>query len=104
MTRKDDLYKIVWGQSERVTRKEALWMRTNWAARYFGLEAKELGTIEPGKLADLVVLGQDYLSVPEDDISEIPVLMTIIGGRIVYDASRDKVDRAVLPPGMTITE
>ncbi len=63
-------------------------MKTNWAARYSGDE-NDLGTIEPGKLADLVVLDKDYMTVPEDDISNLQILTTVIGGKVVYDADRD---------------
>ena len=61
-------------------------MKTIWAAEYVGDENK-LGSLEAGKLADLVVLDGDYMSVPEDQISELEAVLTIVGGRIVY--SRD---------------
>ncbi|MBI4478915.1 MAG: amidohydrolase family protein [Acidobacteria bacterium] len=95
--RKDDRFGEVWGPEERVTRQQALWMRTKWAARYTADE-KDLGSIEPGKLADLVVLDKDYLTVPEETIGEIPVRMTIIAGKVVYDSARDHVSLPVLPP------
>ena len=46
-----------------------------------------LGAIQAGKLADLVVLDRDYLTVPADQIKDIRPVMTIVGGRIVYDAA-----------------
>ncbi len=74
----------VFGEHEKLSRMEALYMMTKWAARYTN-EEDILGTIEPGKLADLVVLGGDFLRVPEEQIFEgLPVLMTIVGGKIVY--------------------
>ncbi len=60
-------------------------MKTNWAAYYSG-EEELLGTIEPGKLADLVVLDKDYLTVPADEISEIKVLMTMIGAKVIFQS------------------
>jgi len=74
----------IWGPAERVSRQEALWMKTAWAARYTEEEDK-LGTIEAGKLADFVVLGGDYLTVPEDAIYKIPVLMTVVGGKVMFE-------------------
>ncbi len=83
ITRKDGKGRV-WNLEERVSRKEALWMITNWAA-YYAMDEDKLGTIEAGKLADLVVLGRDYMTVAEDEISDIPVLMTMVGGRVVHE-------------------
>ncbi|MDA2935389.1 amidohydrolase family protein [Acidobacteria bacterium AH-259-D05] len=74
----------VWNESERVTRQQALQMSTIWAAYYLGDE-KILGSIEPGKLADFVVLDGDYMEVPEDKISDLKAIMTVIDGRVVYE-------------------
>lgn len=83
-TTRKDINGRVWGSEQAMTRQEALWAKTSWAARISEDEDK-LGTIEEGKLADLVVLGRDYLTVPADEVGEIPVLMTILDGRIVYE-------------------
>ena len=61
-------------------------MKTNWAATY-NEEQDKLGTIEAGKLADLVVLGGDFMTVPEEGISDLPILMTVVGGKVVYEES-----------------
>ncbi len=45
----------------------------------------EKGSIEVGKFADLCVIGEDILAVDPHKIGEIPVLMTIVGGKIVFD-------------------
>jgi len=65
---------------ERVSRVEALKMFTVWAA-WSAFEEKEKGSLEPGKLADLVVLGDDPLTVDEQKISSIPIEMVVVGGR-----------------------
>jgi predicted amidohydrolase YtcJ len=54
---------------------------------YLVFQENNLGSIQPGKLADLVVLDRDYLTVPADQIRNIKPLMTMVGGRIVYDAT-----------------
>jgi predicted amidohydrolase YtcJ len=47
---------------------------------------KERGSIENGKLADLVVIDRDYLTCPEEQIKDIQPVMTILNGRVVYRA------------------
>ncbi|MBI4455045.1 MAG: amidohydrolase family protein [Acidobacteria bacterium] len=92
ITRKDAKTGRVWGADQKITRQEALWMKTNWAARYSGDE-KNLGTIEANKLADLVVIGGDYMTVPEDQIAELPIDLTIVGGKEVYNRSKEGLIR-----------
>jgi len=72
------------GEVERVTLAQALRMYTANAA-YAEFAEHEKGSIEPGKLADLVVLGADLEQVPAAAIREVPVAMTIAGGRIVHE-------------------
>ena len=45
----------------------------------------EIGTLEEGKYADLVVLDRDYLSIPVDEIRHIQPLITMMAGQVVYD-------------------
>jgi len=84
ITRKDQIYGRVWNSKQAVTREEALRMATNNGAYQLGEEDK-LGSIAEGKLADLIVIDKDYLTIPEDEISSIGVLLTIMGGRFVYE-------------------
>lgn len=68
---------------QRITREEALKMYTVWPA-YFEFEEKDKGSIEPGKLADMVVIDRDYMTCPEDQIRAIEPVTVIIDGRIAY--------------------
>jgi predicted amidohydrolase YtcJ len=63
---------------------EALRAVTAMAA-YINFNEKKVGSLEPGKLADLVVLDRDYLTCPEDEIRHIKVLRTMVGGKTVYE-------------------
>ena len=75
-----------WMADERMTRQEALVSFTRSAA--FAAHAESLtGSIEAGKLADLVVLSSDIMRVQPRDILETTVRMTIVGGEIVHDAA-----------------
>jgi predicted amidohydrolase YtcJ len=69
---------------EAITVNEALRLWTTNAA-YSGFEEEIKGSIEPGKVADLIVISQDILTVPEDEIRDIQAEMTIIDGKIVYE-------------------
>ena len=46
-----------------------------------------MGSIQPGKLADLVVLDRDYLTIPAEQIKDIRPVMTMVGGRVVHDTT-----------------
>ena len=75
----------VFGPREAIDRATALLMMTRWGAEYV-LRSEELGSLEPGKLADLVVLDKNPLdrNVPDEDLSEIKILATVIGGEVAY--------------------
>jgi predicted amidohydrolase YtcJ len=68
---------------QRISREEALKMHTTWAA-YLQFAEDERGSIEVGKLADLVVIDRDFLTCPVDEIKDIEPRLTIIEGKIVY--------------------
>ena len=84
VTRADVETGKVWNESERITREQGLKMSTIWAAYYLGDE-DTLGSIEPGKLADFVVLNGDYMAVPDDEISDLKAILTVIDGKVVYE-------------------
>ena len=73
-----------WYPEQRVSRLDALRMYTINAA-YASFADDVRGSISPGKLADLTVLSKDILSIPEAEILQTQVVMTIVGGRIVYE-------------------
>jgi predicted amidohydrolase YtcJ len=75
----------VWGKDQAVDRKQALRMVTIGPA-FFLSEPHMLGSIERGKYADLVVLNGDYMAVPDDRLDELEPVITIVGGKIVYEA------------------
>jgi predicted amidohydrolase YtcJ len=73
----------VWGEHQRLSRLDALRCMTLSAA-WLSFDEDKLGSIERGKLADLVVIDRDYLTCPEDEIRAIKPLRTIVGGRTVF--------------------
>jgi predicted amidohydrolase YtcJ len=74
-----------WLPDQRLTPEEALRAFTLDAAHAAFWE-EDLGSLEPGKLADLTVLDRDVLTVPPGEILETRVLLTVVGGEIVYRA------------------
>jgi predicted amidohydrolase YtcJ len=70
---------------QTITREEALIAHTRSNAVFLFQEGN-LGSLAPGKYADLLVLDRDYLTVPEDEIKDLRPLLTMVGGRIVHDA------------------
>lgn len=69
---------------QKLTRNEALRLYTYNAARAAFWEHR-IGSLEAGKLADLVVLSDDIMTMPEDGIREARVLATLLGGDVVHD-------------------
>lgn len=70
---------------ERITAEQALLAYTRDAA-YANLTDTKLGTLEAGKLADLVILSQNILEAPKEAIGATKVLTTMVGGKVVYGA------------------
>jgi len=74
-----------WYPEQRVSVAEAVWGFTMGAALASG-QGADLGTISPGKLADLVVLDRDIFAIEPAGIHKTQVIMTVFDGRVVYEA------------------
>ena len=83
VTRTDSSGRL-WGPNQKISVEEALKIYTINGA-YASFEEDTKGSIEVGKLADLVVLGQDPTRVDPMGIKDIPVERTIVGGKTVYE-------------------
>jgi len=68
---------------QSVSREEALIAHTR-ANAFFLFQEGNLGSLAPGKYADLLVLDRDYLTVPAEEIKDIKPLLTMVGGKRVY--------------------
>jgi predicted amidohydrolase YtcJ len=77
---------------QTISREDALIAHTRKNA-YLVFQENNLGSIQPGKLADLVALDRDYLTIPADQIKDIRPVMTIVGGRIVHDTGTETSTR-----------
>lgn len=67
-----------------ISREDALIAHTRKNA-YLIFQEQNLGALQPGKLADLLILDRDYLTVPADQIKDITPMLTMVGGRVVHD-------------------
>jgi predicted amidohydrolase YtcJ len=74
------------GKREALSVREAIGLYTSEAG-YFSFDEDDMGTIEPGKYADFVILDRDITSIPAEEIADAQVLMTVVGGEIVYEAA-----------------
>ncbi|MFQ5695598.1 MAG: amidohydrolase, partial [Terriglobia bacterium] len=73
-----------WVPAERLTLEEAIRAYT-WGSAYAEFEEHRKGTLAPGKFADLIVLSQDITRVPQRDLLRTEVLVTMVGGKVVYE-------------------
>ena len=77
----------VYGVEQKLTRFDALRAVTLWPA-WLSFDEDKLGSLEPGKLADLVVIDRDYLTCPLKELREIKVLRTMVGGKTVFQRGK----------------
>ncbi|MCZ0872671.1 amidohydrolase [Peribacillus sp. AS_2] len=84
VTRIDSSGKTVWHPHECITLAEALKAYTSGPA-YGTFREQELGTLEAGKLADIIVLERNLFEVLVEEIPDIKVLLTMVDGQVVYD-------------------
>jgi hypothetical protein len=68
---------------QKMSREEALRSYT-YNGAYAGFEEDILGSLKPGKLADITVLSKDIMTIPDDEILSAQVLYTIVGGKVLY--------------------
>jgi len=101
VTRKDRKGKV-WAAQERVDRPTALRMMTSWAADYV-LKGDKLGTIEKGKIADILVLDKDYLTVPADDIHTIQPQVVVFDGKIRFVHTQFAQEYNLHPQGALVS-
>jgi predicted amidohydrolase YtcJ len=74
-----------WLPQQRITLAQAVEGYTLGAA-YAGRREKTEGSIEPGKLADMIIVSQDIFEIDPHKIAKTKVLETIVGGRVVFQA------------------
>jgi predicted amidohydrolase YtcJ len=79
---------------ERISIEQALTLYTRNGA-YAGFEENIKGALEPGKLADFIVVDRDVMTVPTDQLKEIKVLETFVGGREIYDRTAAAANRLI---------
>jgi predicted amidohydrolase YtcJ len=73
-----------WVPQQKISVEESLRAYTIDAA-YAGFSETKLGSIEPGKLADVVVLGRNLFETPPEELNTVPIRATIVGGKLIYE-------------------
>lgn len=100
MTRYNSGIDLVLAPEEGTDLMTQLKALTIWGA-YYVLREDRLGSLETGKLADFVVLDRDVLTIPRDDIPQVKVLMTVIGGKTVHALEGIAEEVGIAPTGPT---
>jgi predicted amidohydrolase YtcJ len=80
----DDKHPEGWVPAQKITVEEALRAYTAGGA-YASFDEKEKGTLEKGKLADLVMIDRDLTRIPPEQIREAHVALTVVDGKIVFE-------------------
>ena len=76
-----------WVPEQKITVEDALRAYTSGAA-YAEFAESRKGTLERGKLADFVILDRDLTRIPPETIRDVKVVMTVVGGKVVYEGKR----------------
>ncbi|WP_025413446.1 amidohydrolase [Gemmatirosa kalamazoonensis] len=92
----DDKHPGGWVPEQKIGVEDALRAYTAGSA-YAGFAEGDLGRLERGRLADFVVVDRDLTRVPPETIRDAQVLMTIVGGRVVYERASDSAVRKDRP-------
>ncbi|UYZ01584.1 amidohydrolase [Peribacillus frigoritolerans] len=92
VTRIDSSGKTVWHPHECITLAEALKAYTSGPA-YGTFREQELGTLEAGKLADIVVLERNLFEIPVEEIPNTKVQLTIVDGKVVFDHTPSLIEK-----------
>lgn len=92
----------VYAPDQKISRELALKTATAWGS-YYVLRENVLGSLQPGKWADFMVIDRDYLTIPEDDIENIRVLMTVVGGKVAHLVPSLARELGMQPAGAQVT-
>ena len=74
---------MIYNKAEAVDKTTLMKGATIWAAEQL-LNEKNIGSLEPGKLGDFIVIDKDYFAVPTEQVHTIKTLLTVVGGKTVY--------------------
>jgi predicted amidohydrolase YtcJ len=92
----------IYAPDQAVDRQQALKISTYHGA-YFLMRENVLGSLEPAKWADFAVLDRDYLTIPQDEIADVRVLMTATGGKIFHLVPSVAREIGLQPTGSQVT-
>ena len=101
LTRKAENGKV-YGPQEKLNKEETLRSITSWASEYL-LKPEKIGTLEVGKLADIVVIDKDYLTIPDEQVSEIQAMLTIFNGKMVFVHTDFAAENNLRPTGAIVS-
>jgi predicted amidohydrolase YtcJ len=74
---------LIYNKAEALDKETMIKAATIWSAELL-MKDKDLGTLEPGKLADFIVLDKDYFTIPADQVHTVKTLLTVVGGTTTF--------------------
>ena len=97
VTRKNDRGELI-APEEAIDKNTLMKMSTVWPS-YYVIHEKEIGTLEPGKMADFLVLNKDYFSTPDTELGTVYPVMTVLGGKTIVAREEAAKDLGVAVTG-----
>lgn len=87
-----------YGINQAVDRVTALKTATNWSAYYLNKD-NDIGSLQVGKFGDFIVIDKDYLAISDDQVKDVNILMTVVGGKVIHLVPSLARDLGLQPAG-----
>jgi len=77
---------ITYDKAQALNKEQMMKAATIWSSELL-MREKQIGSLEPGKMGDFIVIDKDYFAIPADQVHTIKTLLTVVGGKTVFKAA-----------------